>query len=656
MNLSTILWLSVVLQVAAAFYALRLIPLSGRMLAWIILSLAFFLMAMRRAISLLYQEGYIHGEMFQALTAETVALLISVFIVIGVLSIKKIFIEHEKNIGEINTLSQAIEQSPVSTLITDTTGNIEYANPSFLHFRNLSLDQCIDKNIEDIGALGLKQNTYVEIFNAVDSSAAWKGEISINDKNGDPRWISTRMSVVANEKGDSNHIVFMMEDVSEAREQQTALQRQALHDGLTDLPNRMLFIDRLEQAILSAQRENKLLAVLMIDLDHFKEINDTLGHHIGDILLQQVGPKIHKNLRNIDTVARMGGDEFLILLPGSNENHGLEIAQKILTSISEPFHVDEHTLEIGASIGIAVYPTHADDPNSLIRRADVAMYGAKRKRSGCNLYNPKDDLHNPGRLTMMTELRRAIEQGQLCLYYQPKINIETNTCVGVEALIRWMHPEKGQLLPDAFIGDAEKSGTIKSLTQWVLRNAIEQSIQWDSLGLNIDVSVNISAQDFQDPNLLNLIKELISTSAFEPSRLILELTESAVMTDTKKAFDSLSKLDKMGVRLSIDDFGTGYSSLEYLKRLPVDELKIDRSFVIDMVTSKNDAAIVRSTIDLAHNLGLNVVAEGVENQHVLDLLIEMECDTIQGYLTSRPLPAEDILEFLKTCNKDFSKK
>ena len=656
MNLSTILWLSVVLQVAAAFYALRLIPLSGRMLAWIILSLAFFLMAMRRAISLLYQEGYIHGEMFQALTAETVALLISVFIVIGVLSIKKIFIEHEKNIGEINTLSQAIEQSPVSTLITDTTGNIEYANPSFLHFRNLSLDQCIDKNIEDIGALGLKQNTYVEIFNAVDSSAAWKGEISINDKNEDPRWISTRMSVVANEKGDSNHIVFMMEDVSEAREQQTALQRQALHDGLTDLPNRMLFIDRLEQAILSAQRENKLLAVLMIDLDHFKEINDTLGHHIGDILLQQVGPKIHKNLRNIDTVARMGGDEFLILLPGSNENHGLEIAQKILTSISEPFHVDEHTLEIGASIGIAVYPTHADDPNSLIRRADVAMYGAKRKRSGCNLYNPKDDLHNPGRLTMMTELRRAIEQGQLCLYYQPKINIETNTCVGVEALIRWMHPEKGQLLPDAFIGDAEKSGTIKSLTQWVLRNAIEQSIQWDSLGLNIDVSVNISAQDFQDPNLLNLIKELISTSAFEPSRLILELTESAVMTDTKKAFDSLSKLDKMGVRLSIDDFGTGYSSLEYLKRLPVDELKIDRSFVIDMVTSKNDAAIVRSTIDLAHNLGLNVVAEGVENQHVLDLLIEMECDTIQGYLTSRPLPAEDILEFLKTCNKDFSKK
>jgi EAL domain-containing protein (putative c-di-GMP-specific phosphodiesterase class I) len=314
--------------------------------------------------------------------------------------------------------------------------------------------------------------------------------------------------------------------------------------------------------------------------------------------------------------------------------------------------VDGHALEIGASIGIAVYPFHADDPNSLIRRADVAMYGAKNKRNGCNIYDPKDDQYNPGRLTLMTELRQAIEQSQLCLYYQPKIDIQTNRCIGVEALVRWIHPIKGQIQPSAFVCSAEKSGTIKSLTQWVLRNAIEQSIQWSKQGLELDVSVNISARDFQDPELLHLIENLISVSELDPSNLTLELTESAVMTDTKRAFDSLSELDKMGIKLSIDDFGTGYSSLDYLKRLPVDELKIDRSFVVDMTTNKNDAAIVRSTIDLAHNLGLNVVAEGVEDQVALDLLKEMNCDAMQGYFTSRPLPAEKVIEFLSEhCEK-----
>ena len=438
----------------------------------------------------------------------------------------------------------------------------------------------------------------------------------------------------------------MLEDITEAKKQQNALKRQALHDSLTDLPNRTLFIDRLEQAILAAQRNNTSLAVMLMDLDHFKEINDTLGHHIGDTLLQQIGPKIHQNLRSIDTIARMGGDEFLILLPGSNEEHGMEVAQKILASMSQPFIVDGHALEVGASIGISVYPVHADDPNSLIRRADVAMYGAKNKRNGCNIYDPKDDLYNPGRLTLMTELRQAIEQDQLCLYYQPKIDIKTNRCVGVEALVRWIHPNKGQIQPSAFVCSAEKSGTIKSLTQWVLRNAIEQSIQWSKQGLELDVSVNISARDFQDPELLHLIENLISVSELNPSNLTLELTESAVMTDTRRAFDSLSELDKMGIKLSIDDFGTGYSSLDYLKRLPVDELKIDRSFVVDMTTNKNDAAIVRSTIDLAHNLGLNVVAEGVEDQVALDLLKEMNCDAMQGYFTSRPLPAEKVSEFL----------
>jgi diguanylate cyclase (GGDEF)-like protein/PAS domain S-box-containing protein len=648
MTIATILWISVALQVIAAIYALRLIPLSGRMLAWIILSFAFFLMALRRAISLLYQEDVIHNKFYEAISAEIVALIITILIVTGVILIKRIFMAHKKNLSDIETLSLVVEQSPISTVITDQNGEIRYVNPSFLKFKGLTLPDCIGKNIEEIKAIGYDQELYRDIFQVIHTGGTWNGEFSLDDKDHVTHCVSARISPVNDGNDAPGHVVFMLEDISEAKVQQNALKRQALHDSLTDLPNRTLFMDRLEQAILVAQRNNTSLTVMLMDLDHFKEINDTLGHHIGDNLLQQIGPKIHHNLRSVDTIARMGGDEFLLLLPGSNEEHAIEVAQKLLTSMSEPFIVDGHALEVGASIGIAIYPIHADDSNSLIRRADVAMYGAKNKRSGCNLYNPKDDQYNPGRLTMMTELRQAIEQNQLCLYYQPKIDIKTNRCLGVEALVRWIHPKKGQIQPSAFVSNAEKSGTIKSLTQWVLRNAMEQSMQWSNLGYDIDVSVNLSARDFQDPEMLQLIEDLVANSALDPSHLILELTESAVMTDTKRAYDSLSELDKIGIKLSIDDFGTGYSSLDYLKRLPVDELKIDRSFVIDMTTNKNDAAIVRSTIDLAHNLGLNVVAEGVEDQSAVDLLKEMKCDAMQGYFTSRPLPAEEITEFLSS--------
>lgn len=649
MNLSAILWSSVALQLVAAVYALRLIPLSGRMLAWSILSFAFFLMALRRAISLLYQQGYIHNEVFQDFTAESIALLISVLTISGVLLIKRIFVDNERNTRDLNNLSQVIKQSPISTFITNQQGKILYANQSFLNFKGISLENCLGKNIVTIQALGENRAAYEEVFLAINGKTDWQGEFSVKDKNNIGHCLSTRISAVENDN--DNNIVFTMEDITAAKKQQNALKRQALYDGLTDLPNRTLFIDRLEQAILSAQRKNTSLAVILMDLDHFKEINDTLGHQYGDLLLKELGPIIHSKLRSIDTVARMGGDEFLILLPGSNEEHGMEVAEILLAAISEPFLVDGHTLEVGASMGIAIYPTHADDPNSLIRRADVAMYEAKRKRSGRNIYNPKNDQHNPVRLTMMTELRQAIDQDQLSLYYQPKMSLKTDQCVGVEALIRWDHLDRGLILPNMFIESAEKSGTIKPLTQWVLRTALAQFSQWYNQGFHIDLSVNISARDFQDPDLLTLIEKLLSDSGFEPSRLILELTESAVMTDSQKAFDALSRLDKMGVKLAIDDFGTGHSSLNYLKRLPVDELKIDKSFVRDMSTSKYDAAIVRSTIDLAHNLELHVVAEGVEDQSSLDLLKDMGCDTVQGFFKSRPLAEKIIPDFLSINTK-----
>jgi len=424
------------------------------------------------------------------------------------------------------------------------------------------------------------------------------------------------------------------------------LEHQALYDALTDLPNRRLLQDRL-QAILE-QRIVEPVALLMLDLDRFKEINDTFGHDHGDVVLRETGTRLRSVLRESDTLARLGGDEFAILLPAASLDDARSFGGALLQACQEPLSVAGCSVDVGASIGIAVGPTHGGDAATLLRRAEVAMYKAKQERSGCAVYSPDHDQYSPDRLTLVSELRYAIEHDQLTLHYQPQVGTATGRVAAVEALLRWRHPLRGNIPPDQFIPLAEHTGLIKPLTYWVLDSALRQCRAWLDGGQELSVAVNASMYDLHDATLPDTIATLLTIRRVPAHCLRLEITEGAIMADPDRALDVLGRLRELGVSIAVDDFGTGYSSLAYLKRLPVNELKIDRSFVRDMVGDRDDQAIVRSTISLGHELGLRVVAEGVENQATWQLLERFGCDLVQGYVVSRPLPAADLALWLQT--------
>ncbi len=432
------------------------------------------------------------------------------------------------------------------------------------------------------------------------------------------------------------------------RHQSEVNEHQALHDALTDLPNRTLFHDRVGQALAVAKREHIPVGVMIMDLDRFKEVNDTLGHASGDELLKQAGDRLREALRESDTVARLGGDEFGVLLPKVVDSAAaVSVARKLRKALEAPFTIHGLALQMEASVGIALYPEHGEDVHSLLQRADVAMYVAKEHPGGCEVYARERDEYSPDRLTMLTELRRGIDAGELVLHYQPKADLRTGAVVGVEALVRWSHPSRGLVGPDEFIPLAQKTGVIVPLTFFVLNEALRQCRTWQLEGLNLRVGVNLSARNLLDVNLPDTVGELLAKWEVPPSHLELEITESTILADPIRAMHVLSRLSGMGVRLAIDDFGTGYSSLAYLKRLPVDELKIDKSFVQGMEADENDAVIVRSTIDLGRNLGLRVVAEGVETTEAWRQLAALGCDVAQGYYLSRPVPAAELVAWLR---------
>jgi diguanylate cyclase len=428
---------------------------------------------------------------------------------------------------------------------------------------------------------------------------------------------------------------------------QRRLIRQALHDPLTGLPNRELFADRVGQAIRTADREMRPAALLLLDLDRFKDVNDTLGHHHGDQLLVEVGQRLFGALREADTVARLGGDEFAALLPGATAEGAGAVADKLRAALQQPLSIDGIALDLDASIGIAVYPEHGNDAAELLQHADVAMYVAKQAHLRFLVYDPAVDQHSPRRLALLGGLRRALELDELVLHYQPKADLRSGEIRSVEALVRWQHPDHGLLGPGEFIPLAERTGLIHPLTHWVLDAALDQAAQWQRAGLPLSVAVNISTRCLLDPAFPDQVTGQLATWQIPPDRLVLEITESAVMADPTRALEVLGRLHSLGVGLAVDDFGTGYSSMAYLKELPVDELKIDRSFVSQMATSPSDAVIVRSTIDLGHNLGLHVVAEGVETQHAWQELTALGCDMAQGYYLGRPMPAADLEQQLR---------
>jgi len=428
---------------------------------------------------------------------------------------------------------------------------------------------------------------------------------------------------------------------------------QATHDALTGLPNRTLFLDRLSYAIAGAKRNvgspvGPSVGMIMMDVDRFKEINDTLGHQVGDQLLIDIGRRLEHTLRQSDTVARLGGDEFAVMFTAPTFKHAEDVAARIVGAFDAPIILGDVSIDVNASLGIALYPAHADDAGTLMRHADIAMYDAKREHSGIAVYEPGRDEHTLRRLSLIMDLRQAITRDELELYFQPKADVESERVVHAEALVRWNHPRHGVMRPDEFIPLAEQSGKIGLITKWVIRKAIAQCAEWRRDGLDLTIAVNLSALDLFDSELPIFISGLLTEARLPPASLVLEITESAVMKDAAFAQKMLADLKRRGVCLAIDDFGTGYSSLAHLKRLPVDELKIDKSFVLNLSESAaDDLVIVRSTIELGHNMGLVVIAEGVETAESWAILKRLGCDMAQGYFMTKPLPAEAFKAWLR---------
>lgn len=441
-------------------------------------------------------------------------------------------------------------------------------------------------------------------------------------------------------------IMAIARDITERRQMEDELRHQALHDALTGLPNRAWLHDRLEQALREARRDGHGMALLLLDLKRFKDINDTFGHRHGDAILWETSRRLRAAARPGDIVARLGGDEFALVHLDEGVDSARVTADTLSRTLADPFTLEGYVLHLAANIGIALSPEHGVDAATLLRKADVAMDAAKQDGQVA-IYAPERDPHSAARIQLIAELRQAIEHGELVLHYQPKVALATGDVCGVEALVRWVHPTRGVIPPDHFVPLTEQTGQIGALTRWVLEEAIRQAHRWQNRGITVPVAVNLSTANLLDLQFDSAVAGLLSAYNIPSALLRLEVTESTLMSDTARALEVLTRLSNLGVGLSIDDYGTGYSSLAYIKQLPMDEIKIDRSFVQHMADDDSDAVIVASTVGLAHSLGRRVVAEGVETERALCLLRDMQCDTVQGYYLSPPLPVEGVEQWMK---------
>ncbi len=456
------------------------------------------------------------------------------------------------------------------------------------------------------------------------------------------------MTPVLDEAQRPTHVIAMLEDISDRKQAEVDLLHRTLHDSLTELPNRICFHDAVTHAIAAA-RPGGELAILLIDLDRFKEINDTLGHHYGDLLLCEFAGALSRQLRPPDTIARLGGDEFAVLLQvdGDAAAAAKSAVARIDDLLAQPYHVEGLPLSVEASIGVARFPYDGQDVDELLQHADIAMYLAKASGSGHAFYEANDNAEDRRRLGLLGELRRAITEGELVLHYQPKLDLRTRRIDRVEALVRWQHPTQGLVPPIEFIPLAEQTGLIKPLTLYVLDEALDQCRRWLGEGREISVSVNLSPRSLNDSGFPAVVAERLRAHDVPPENLLLEVTESAIIFDPARAEETLRALSGLGVRLALDDFGTGHSSLALLGRLPLDQIKIDRSFVTDLLTNPGNDVIVRSIISLGHQLGLEVVGEGVETTEVTARLRQYGCDILQGYTLTRPLPADELERWLE---------
>jgi diguanylate cyclase (GGDEF)-like protein/PAS domain S-box-containing protein len=542
------------------------------------------------------------------------------------------------------------DRAAVGIARIDLTGRIIEANPALQGMLGYSIEELTNNPLANfVHPDHLRDGRLQQLTELSEGNRhELQQELRYVHKNGDMVWCNSLASLVRGSANEPLFLIVMAEDITARKAQEIALEHRALHDGLTDLPNRTLLYDRLRQAILLSKREHQPLALLMMDLDRFKEVNDTFGHHAGDDVLRQVATRLRTELRESDTIARLGGDEFAIILPGvADEAAAMLTAGRLLQALLQPLTVEGEQLEIRASIGIVLFPRHAEDADTLLRRGDAAMYEAKRTGAGTALYTLEHDVDTASGLTLTFELRRAIEDRALILHYQPLLRCGSGEVLGVEALVRWPHPRHGLLGPDRFIPLAEQSRLIRPLGRHVLEAAVQQQDRWWREGMTLRMAVNMSMRNLQDPELLLCVTRVLETYSVPAEWLTIEITESTLMADTEETLKVLAPLKTMGVRIAIDDFGTGFSSLANLRRLPIDELKIDRTFVTEMASKKKDSLIVRSTIDLAHALGLVAVAEGVEAKSAWEMLAAQGCDFAQGYYFSRPLPADEFVRWYR---------
>jgi diguanylate cyclase (GGDEF)-like protein/PAS domain S-box-containing protein len=524
---------------------------------------------------------------------------------------------------------------------------IAFVNDGFCGMYGRPREEIIGETPVAFGIVERHHAIFDSLLQHVFARQAFSAEATAQRKDGHEFELDLQL-VPVEDGGELTHWVAFLRDVTDSRNEVLALRHQAMHDGLTDLPNRMMLFDRLADALEAARSDGRLIALLLMDLDRFKEVNDTFGHHFGDVLLKQVAFRLRNQLHIDDTVARLGGDEFAIVLTSALDANAVAMtARRILNSLQQPFVVEGQVLEVGASIGIALYPQHGSDARTLMRRADVAMYATKQSNAGFT-FHERDEQESrvPDQLSLVVEMRTALERNEFELYYQPKRHLRSGLITRVEVLIRWNHPQRGLLMPVSFVPIAERTGLIKPMTDWILDKALRQCREWQDEGAPIHVAVNVSAKSLLEETLPSKVQAVLDKWNIDPRFLKIEITESSIMADPAHALAIMSMLQSMGVRLSVDDFGTGYSSLTHLRELPIDEIKIDKSFVMGMLTSDADAAIVRTVIDLAHNLGKQVCAEGVENAETMQRLEEMGCDLAQGYFISRAIPAAALMAWL----------
>lgn len=561
----------------------------------------------------------------------------------------------ERDAAEIRKFSKAIEQSPSSVLICDRQWRVEFANQKFTQLTGYDAKAILGKHPGALGENDVENRESRHLWQSirlqVQRVGVWQGEVNSVRKSGERFWEQLIVTPIKDGAGETTGYLILGEDISIRKRYEQQLLRQANYDILTGLPNRMLALDRLKLALAQARRENTLVGVMFLDLDNFKHINDTLGHDAGDNLLIEAARRISSCLRGTSTVARLGGDEFLVILPGlTGPEASSQVADRILKTFAPAYLLNGQEVFVTTSIGISIFPTDSDNSGTLLQHADAAMYQAKHKgKSAYAHFAPEMTEVSHERLQMESRMRRALELQEFELNFQPIVQTDTGNLCSVEALLRWNNPTMGMVMPDRFIPLAEETGLITPIGEWVLEEACKAAVSWKAIaGRDIGISVNVSPRQFRDPGFIEAVMRALSTSGLAAEQLELEITERLILDNSIETADILRQLDRAGIRLSVDDFGTGYSALSYLKSYPFDTLKIDKSFVQDVMKEPEDASLVRAIINMAHSLGLRVIAEGVEEEPQTHFLKQEGCDFSQGYFYSRPLSTKDFESWLRT--------